>query len=444
MHSITPKLGLCRFLLVIVGLSLGNFAFSQNAQISFDDEEIDAIIEQRVGVDKEIMGLGLAVVHNGKIVYSRGYGYEDHGNDIKVKPGVTRFRWASVSKTLTAATAVIGDSLGIDLDSNVEDLYAGYSVPQFYFDESAFWGINQLTDSQRVITMRQLLTHTSGIQHYTNGWGVVTPPGFMTADPNINTGMEWALPTWTSAPLLFRPGTDHSYSTPAYNLAGVILEERFGLPFETLVQNLIGSAAGMTTLRADTVWNPAPNRAVGYIKGPNGIWIPEADDDVSWKLAGGGFVSTVVDMGRYAAALMDGAILTDAELDRMWEPQTYSDGELINNGRQLVGWFKRGEVLSHSGSQSKAQCLLTLVPDLDGDQLGIAIMTNMSFLTKIDLGSIESEIRNLIEDRLENGEKPIDAFDLSILSAVRQTSFAQQSVYSTQALSTKSNVRRDR
>ena len=430
------------------------------SQFDFADEAIDEIIKPLVGPEpgKEIMGLGLAIVHNGKIVYLKGYGFEDYEENVKVDPRETRFRWASISKTLTAATAVMADSTGqVELDKSVSLYYRTYKVPMYRMAGPNAWNVAYIPRSERTITMRMLLAHTSGIQHYWNGLSVPTPPPFIADNEVFNTGMQWALQYWASAPLRFKPGTQRSYSTFGYNLAGVVLEQGTGLPFEGLVQALVADPAGMTTLRADTMWDPAPRRAQGYIRDANNQWARQGDNDVSWKLAGGGFISTVQDMGRYAGALLEGDILDDDEMQTLFEQQRTIDGKLAFNGRQLLGWTRSGNVVSHGGAQAKGQCRLSLLRDIRGrrgnDTLAIAIMTNAGLAgmvdleasgffstTAVDIQSIESQIRNLVQERVEDGEDAINVPSREIMVA-EQNLWAKQKYYHAIAVKNSGSLR---
>ncbi len=396
-----------RFFWVGLMLCTGTVGWSQDfATIYFGDPDIEKQVDD-YRKDKGVVGMGLAVVHDGEIVYLRGYGKEDREADIFVDPKATRFRWASVSKTLTGVLAVMADNDGIvDLDTNVPYYYPSYKVPSKYYVGGNLNNGQSVPWYRRFITMRQLLSHTSGIQHYSNGLKRPEPPASLAADKNVNTGMEWALSYWVDNPLIDLPGNRWSYSTPAYNLAGVVLEQKMGGSFDQLTQMLIAQPAGMTTLRPDTLWNPAPRRAVGYTLSGGVATRDNRDDDVSWKLAGGGFISTVEDMGRYAAALLGDEILSPAEKSDMWSPQSLRNGDLTN---WSLGWRIRQGTASdldfkveHGGAQTKARCHLSLYPNRG---LAVAVMTNSS--TNCDTRGLARDIEEIVIDRLDAGDAPI-------------------------------------
>lgn len=156
---------------------------------------------------------------------------EARPTDLTADPAMSLFRWASCSKTVTGVVAAMLASEGVvDLDEDITTKYPAYSVPSTYLtcsDGSPVGARDSNTDntdcrtqvsipaSRRVITLRQLLGHRAGIQHWDNGYlgtgSRITPSGDR-SDPSVNTGMEWALSTWSSNPLVSIPGDHYSYS----------------------------------------------------------------------------------------------------------------------------------------------------------------------------------------------------------------------------------------
>ena len=117
------------------------------------DQEI-ATIDRAIQAEMErqrIVGLALGCIRDGQVVYTKGFGFEDRERRIPVS-GQTLFRWASVSKPLTAIAAwQLVEKQRLDLDADVRTL-----VPEF-------------PDKGTKITARQLMCHQGGIVHYTNG-----------------------------------------------------------------------------------------------------------------------------------------------------------------------------------------------------------------------------------------------------------------------------------
>ncbi|MEK7692193.1 MAG: serine hydrolase domain-containing protein, partial [Bdellovibrionota bacterium] len=193
-----------------------------------------------------------------------------------------------------------------------------------------------------------------------------------TADPETNTGMEWALSYWTGNALLSQPGTQYSYSTHGFNLAGVVLEKATGRSLWDLVAARITGPLGMTKFRPDYQWETIPNRAVGYIEIGSAI-VAGLNTDVSWKLAGGGYLSTARDMGIYCKGVMGPDFLTESEKASLWTSQETDAGSRTGYG---LGWSTSGSGVSlhvsHSGSQEKAKTYLSAYPN-QGRCVGVLI-----------------------------------------------------------------------
>ncbi|MCB0418552.1 MAG: beta-lactamase family protein [Bdellovibrionaceae bacterium] len=364
-----------------------------------EDLRIDQIVAAHMTVSK-IPGLGLGIIHGNKIVYLKGYGKEHIALRRDVDPSVTRFRWASLSKTVTGILAVKAHLRGyLDLDADIRTYYPQYVLPSTYMNHGV--AVDMPTGTH--VTLRQLLSHSAGMQHYSNGKSSPTPPYQLTNNELANTGMEWALKYWVSNPLISFPGDSYHYSTPSFNLAGVVLEKALGENFANLTEHWIASPSKITTLRPDTLWNMAPHRAEGYIAvGTN--FVLDADNDVSWKLAGGGFISTTEDLSRYALAVMGEDFLTPAEKALLWTKTKLNNGSTISYG---VGWnvyttADGHKKVSHSGSQEKARARLNLYPE---EGLGFAILTNAGH--DVNLSALAKQLEDTVRERLANGEGPI-------------------------------------
>jgi serine beta-lactamase-like protein LACTB len=226
-----------------------------------------------------------------------------------------------------------------------------------------------LQPEARRVTLRQLLSHRGGIQHYSNGVINPTPPRSAVNDPRVNDGIEWATDYFVFNPLVAIPGSAFKYSSFGYNLMGVVLEHALGDTYENLVQMHVGAVLGMQTLSADRFWEAVPNRAVGY-RFSGGAAVRDGNTDVSWKLPGGGFISTVVDLARYCGGLQSEVLLsTERREGTLWHDyfqQNYALGFALgtSGGRRLI---------SHTGAQQKAASSLRLYPD---EGVCIVVMSN--------------------------------------------------------------------
>src|SRR5690606_20237705 len=140
------------------------------------------------------------------------------------------------------------------------------------------------------------------------------PPDF-NRDATAARGFRWALETWIDEPLLFTPGTRAAYTTFGFNLAGAVIEDALGggRSFAGLIDERIAQPFGMTGLQPDYWGEEIPSRAVGYVASASRDKVRrDADVDVSWKLPGGGFVSTPEDIARYCEGLLAPDVVSDA------------------------------------------------------------------------------------------------------------------------------------
>ena len=320
-----------------------------------DLPDVDSAVEVAFA-DQQWIGGAVAVVENQDIIYLRGLGVADLLTQTPIDPSVHRFRWASVAKGIAGvlSTQLIQEG-ALDLDESISEYFTSYVVPDVYLPSSSTdpdTAVSIPSDS-KMISMRQLLSHTSCIQHYSNGSVDPVPPNDEIQNPAINTGMEWALAYWTDAPLICVPGAAYNYSTFAYNLAGVVLEHILMDGYSSLVMNRVSSIIDASTLLPDYHWAPEPDRVRGYTR-QNGNVVPVTDTDVSWKLAAGGFNSTPEDLARYCAGLMGNELVSDQQKDDyLWAPQP-------NAGDYALGFNTQGNLVYHDGSQQSAETALLI------------------------------------------------------------------------------------
>ena len=347
------------------------------------DDAVQAVID-----DQDLTGVVIGIARGQEIVYLKGFGYEDLEAEVPVDPSATMFRWASVSKSLSGVVTVQGledevPHVHVDVEMTVPD----YTVPNRYLPEGcqASACVEDLPDGGRAISLHQLLTHTGGIQHYGNGLVYPVPPASETEDPFVNTGIAWAIDYFKDAPLVAVPGSASNYSTFGYNLAGVVLEELYGARFEEIVDAGISQPLGMTTMQPDFQWVDIPRRAVGYVNN-NGTIGRDGDSDVSWKLPGGGFISTGEDLTRYCAGLLgDDLMPIDQRDDVLWATGDAHDDYGLGFG---VGTWDGERRVSHTGSQQKTKTAFRMLPD---SNLCFTVMTNATWANPGGLANTVAE-----------------------------------------------------
>ena len=322
---------------------------------------------------QQIVGLAVGVIQESRISYLKGYGWSDREKRIPVSRK-TMFRWASISKSLTALAAMqLWEKGQLKLDGDVRQY-----VPEF-------------PDKAQRITPRQLLSHQGGIVHYSNGPVVVTLRQY--DQPNPFESVLLAVDTFKESPLVNLPGQKYAYTTHGFILLSAALERAGKQKFAHQVRDRIARPLGMETLQPDYQWIDIPNRTIGYRKRQNKI-VVSSNTDVSWKLGGGGYISNIDDLAKMGEGLIEGKLVKPETLKLMWTPRKTSTGKQTSYGLGFRQWnFVDGRLqgsstnisgselkdkittrlIGHSGSQEKTKTLLVLEPSR---KFGMALMSN--------------------------------------------------------------------
>lgn len=332
--------------------------------------ELDDLV--RAVADKNgVVGLSVACVVDGALVDVRSLGWEDFFAGVAAS-GDTRYRWGSISKPLTATAAAVLVKRGrLDLDADVRTL-----VPEF--------PVKELEGKAVKITPRLILCHQSGIVHYEGAQRVWREH----ATPDPFAELANGLDLFASSPLLFAPGTRFSYSTHAWTLLGVAMERAARQPFAQVVKELALDPFGMKTTEPDRVSKSIAHRAHGYELAADGRLVEIFDDDIAWKLPGGGWISTVGDLARFGAGLIGTQVLDDAMKRELWTPRTLASGEATNYGYGFeIGQLEGDRLVSHGGGQRKASTFLAVLPER---RLAVAVMSNTARtpMEEIALGAL--------------------------------------------------------
>lgn len=308
-------------------------------------------------VRQNLVGAAVGVVEGGRIAYLQGYGWQDR--EARVPASVhTMFRWASISKPVCAVAAMqLVEKGKLDLDRDVRAY-----VPEF-------------PDKGQTITVRETLDHQSGLPFYSKTQVV---PRVREYDvPHPFADVVTATDTFALSPLLFPPGTKYHYTTYGYILASAVVQRAGKEPYAEQVEERIAGPLGMKSFQPDYQWKDIPNRAVGYRR-VDGEIERTTNTDVSWKLGGGGYISTVGDLARFAAGLLDGRLMKPATQEAMWTPQPLKDGKKTN---YAIGFEVRTDAagkrsVSHGGSQEKVRSLMWLRPE---EHRAIVVFSNCEY-----------------------------------------------------------------
>jgi len=215
------------------------------------------------------------------------------------------------------------------------------------------------------VTTRQLLSHTSGVRHY---------KGDEPESTRHYKSMAESFSIFANDPLLFEPGSTYSYSTYGYTVVGCVIEGASGEKFASYVAEHVLKPAGMTHTFVDDLFEIVPHRARGYQK--IGGQVKNAGlMDSSYKIPGGGYVTTAEDLMRFAQALMDGKILKAETLAQMWTPTKLTGGKMSNYGLGFLALMIGGEkYVFHNGSQQGTSTAMAIIP---GKHFAVAALANM-------------------------------------------------------------------
>ena len=317
---------------------------------------------------QELVGLAVGIIQDGQIAYLKGYGLADREQRVPVTRQ-TMFRWASISKSITAVAAMQLWERG-ELDFERE---ARRYVPEF-------------PDKGATIRIRHLLCHQGGIVHYTNGKVIRIKRDYPVAHPFEN--VIYALDTFRESPLVNEPGEKYSYTTHGYILLSAVVERAGKQKFAHQVRDRIAKPLKLGTLQPDYQWEEIPHRAVGYRQRGGQVEV-STNTDVSWKLGGGGFISNIDDLAKFTAGLLNHRLVKPATRQKMWTRQMTRDGKQtkyalgfsFNHYRdgELHTWSANGtgiEIVGHSGSQEKTKTWMALWPQ---KKLGVVVMSNSEY-----------------------------------------------------------------
>jgi len=322
------------------------------AQDAISDQVDRAVESQRSA--QRIPGLALAVCRNGQVIKATGYGLANVELDAKVTPE-TIFQTGSVGKQFTAiAVMMLVEEGKIAIDDKISK----------YIPESP--------EKWSKVTVRNLLTHTSGIADYggeedTMGKGVINFRKDYTEEELVRA--------FSTMPIDFAPGDKWKYSNTGYVLLGIIIHRVTGRFYGDVLQERIFMPLGMTSTRIISESDIVPHRSSGYrlVKGElkNQEWVSPTLNTT----ADGALYTNVLDLAKWDAALYQRKFLKPSSYDAMWTPVKLNDGKTYPYG---FGWSIQDEaghhIVSHDGAWQGFT--MTIARFLDNG-LTVIVMTNL-------------------------------------------------------------------
>lgn len=317
---------------------------------------------------QKIPGLSIAVVNNGRIVYSGAFGEADVENHVSVTQR-SLFRTASMAKPITATAALVLAADGLlNLDAPIQDYCPAFPKKEW------------------TITSRELLSHRSGIRHYKSE---------TLDDPEVSSTRHYrklsdAFELFGNDALVHQPGTAFLYSTFGYTVLGCVLEGAAGESYVALMRQYVFAPAEMRDSTVDDARKLIPNRVRGYKRGGDGEWENAPCIDSSDKYPAGGLLVTAVDLGQFILHLYSGSLLSAKTLEEMWTPLTI----LPKGNGYGLGWgtytYRGMKAIAHSGDQQGASATMLLIPE---KRVGVAILANIE---SVDLDALAKKIVDLV------------------------------------------------
>ena len=313
-------------------------------------DEVDAYALRQIH-RHHIPGLSLAIVRDGRVVKAAGYGLANVELGARATPR-TVYGLASMSKQFAAAAILL-----LVQDGKVS---LGAPVSAYLRGTPAAWN---------AITVRHLLTHTSGLPRE----GIQTTDKTGRADFTRDE-------LWTAAQgvaLQAAPGERFAYSNLGYNLLALIVERVSGKAYGDFLQARIFGPLGMHSTRVNDLYVPIPHRAAGYSWVQGHLRIAEPTSPTLY-FGAGAIASTVIDLAKWDAALYSDRILTADSRRQM------TLGALLNSGRPAdygFGWFV-DSLQGHARTFHDGQLagFRTYIARFPADRLTLIVLTNLGTL----------------------------------------------------------------
>jgi CubicO group peptidase (beta-lactamase class C family) len=322
--------------------SIAYAATSQSPHTSVDvidpalRTRIDRIASQALA-QSGVPSASVAVVQDGKLVYTQAYGSARLATDktpaIPATPSM-RYSIGSISKQFTAAAILmLQEEKKLSLDDPV-----GKYIP----------GLTRGNE----VTIRQILSHTTGYQDY---W----PEDYVMTPMIKPTNAQKILDDWAKKPLDFEPGTEWQYSNTNFVIVGLIVEKVSGQPLFDFLTQRIFRPLGMTS-----VWNSdqtqlAPPDATAYYRHALGPLRPAPKEGAGWMFAAGELAMTAHDLALWDRSLIAQSLLKPESYKEMFTEVKLKDGKGSGYGLGVEVATATGTAPSNTAARSRASSPIT-------------------------------------------------------------------------------------
>ena len=290
----------------------------------------------------------VAIVRHGAIAYVHAYG---NAKLDPQTPADTTMRYAigSISKQFTAAAILLlTQQHKVSLDDPVSRFVPGLS-------------------RGNEVTVRELLSHTSGYQDF---W----PQDYVPPSMEKPTTPQQIIDRWAKQPLDFEPGTQWQYSNTNFIIAGLIVQKASGTPFTKFIHTRILDPLGLTTAVDFDALGPSAAQPIGYMRYGLGPLRPSTPTGPGWMFGAGELAMTPTDLAKWDISMIKQSLLSPASYKAMETTVLLKNG--VSSGYGLgveVGQVGGHRMISHSGEVSGFTAENMVFPD---DSAAIVVLTN--------------------------------------------------------------------
>ncbi|HEX8247704.1 MAG TPA: serine hydrolase domain-containing protein [Pyrinomonadaceae bacterium] len=316
-------------------------------------DEVDRYVRAQLA-ERHIPGAAIAVIKNGRVVKTEGYGLASVEFNVPVTKE-TVFEIGSVSKQITAAAIMLLVEKG---KINPDEKISKY--------------LPNTPDAWENVSVRNLLTHTSGIKSYT---------GLSGFELTKRLSRDEFIKALAAQPLEFETGARYQYSNSGYNLLGFIIETVSNESYWDFTRERIFKPLGMDKTADRDPKYIIPNRATGYEWQDNRL--VGRDYDLTDVFSAGAIVSTVEDLAKWEAALRGETLLKKESKAQMWTPVTLNDGKPYPYGFGFrLSEIRGHKIVGHSGQTAGFGANISRYTD---DDLTVIVLTNLG---EIGMGTL--------------------------------------------------------
>lgn len=284
-------------------------------------------------------GGAIRVWRDGETVFSKGYGYGDLSHDIPFDVGAPT-NIGSTSKQFTAFAVLLEEERGnLSLDDDIRSYFPDFPV----FTEE--------------VTIRNLLTHTSGLREFYNLYIMAGVDARSLGRPDVLRAVE------RQPALQNEPGSEFNYNNTAFSLAAQIVEQTSGMPFDAYMRVNVFEPLGMeNSLVRMQATNVIEERVEGYTR-TDGGWTQTGD--LGSSVGAGGIYASVADLEKWGMNLLDPVVGTPEMIEAMTTEFMLTDGEGSGYGYGLFIDEQRGlKRVHHGGADISHRSMLILYPEI--------------------------------------------------------------------------------